>query len=104
MGSLLVGMADIAKPMTAMTQPKEAIEVVRGSGNVFADLGVPDVQLRQFKSIFAAEIVKALDEEGLTGRKAATPRGNCNGGLLTHPAGATRPLHGGPADECAGQT
>ena len=58
-----------------MTKPKEAIEVVRGSGNVFADLGYPDAQLRQLKSILAAEIVKALDEEGLTVRKAEARTG-----------------------------
>ncbi|MFT3819169.1 MAG: helix-turn-helix transcriptional regulator [Rubrivivax sp.] len=46
------------------------LELVRGSGNVFADFGRPDAQLRQLKAILAAEIIRTLDEEGLTVRKA----------------------------------
>ena len=43
----------------------EKIEVVRGSGNVFRDLGHRSADVLQFKSILAAEIIKALDREGL---------------------------------------
>ena len=45
-------------------------ELVRGSGNVFADLGMPDAGLRQLRAILAAEIGKTLTEEGLTVREA----------------------------------
>jgi predicted XRE-type DNA-binding protein len=44
--------------------------MVRGSGNVFRDLGRPDADVRQVKAILAAEIVKALDKDRLTVRAA----------------------------------
>lgn len=49
---------------------KERLEVVRGSGNVFRDLGHADADANQFKAILAAEIIKALDKEHLTVRAA----------------------------------
>jgi predicted XRE-type DNA-binding protein len=48
----------------------ERLEVVRGSGNVFRDLGHENADVEQFKSILAAEIIKALDREGLSVRAA----------------------------------
>src|SRR5271170_4919915 len=48
------------------------LEVVRGSGNVFRDLGHDNADAKQFKVILAAEIIKALDREGLTVRAAHT--------------------------------
>ena len=42
----------------------------RGSGNVFRDLGHAKADIEQFKAILAAEIIKALDREGLTVRGA----------------------------------
>ncbi len=49
---------------------REKLEVVRGSGNVFRDLGQENADLLQFKAILAAEIIKALDREGLSTRAA----------------------------------
>ncbi len=49
---------------------KEKLEVVRGGGNVFRDLGHKDADAAQFKAILAAEIIKALDQQGLTVRAA----------------------------------
>jgi predicted XRE-type DNA-binding protein len=49
---------------------KEKIEVVRGSGNVFRDLGHQSADVEQFKAILAAEIVKVLDRDGLSVRGA----------------------------------
>jgi predicted XRE-type DNA-binding protein len=49
---------------------KDGLEVVRGSGNVFRDLGHENADAEQFKAILAAEIIKALDREGLTVRAA----------------------------------
>lgn len=49
---------------------KDKLEVVRGSGNVFRDLGHENADAKQFKAILAAEIVKALDRERLTVRGA----------------------------------
>jgi predicted XRE-type DNA-binding protein len=46
------------------------LEVVRGSGNVFHDLGRQNADAEQFKAILAAEIIKALDREGLSVRAA----------------------------------
>src|SRR5258708_3275170 len=46
------------------------LKVVRGSGNVFRDLGHKNADAEQFKAILAAEIIKALDREGLSVRAA----------------------------------
>jgi hypothetical protein len=48
------------------------LQVARGSGNVFRDLGHDnaDADANQFKAILAAEIIKALDRERLTVRAA----------------------------------
>jgi len=48
---------------------------VRGSGNVFRDIGRPDADAAQFKAILAAEIIKVLDRERLTVRTAHAKTG-----------------------------
>jgi predicted XRE-type DNA-binding protein len=48
----------------------EKLQLVRGSGNVFHDLGHENADTEQFKAILAAEIIKALDRERLTVRVA----------------------------------
>jgi predicted XRE-type DNA-binding protein len=48
----------------------EKRDVVRGSGNVFRDLGQRNADAEQFKAILAAEIIKALDRESLSVRAA----------------------------------
>ncbi|HEY2172068.1 MAG TPA: helix-turn-helix transcriptional regulator [Candidatus Angelobacter sp.] len=48
----------------------EKLKVVRGSGNVFRNLGHKNADAEQFKAILAAEIIKALDREGLSVRAA----------------------------------
>jgi len=48
----------------------EKLEVVRGSGNVFRDLGHENADAEQFKAILASEIIKALDRQHLTARAA----------------------------------
>jgi predicted XRE-type DNA-binding protein len=48
----------------------DAIELVRGSGNVFRDLGHASPDVEQLKAILAAEIIKMLDREGLSVRGA----------------------------------
>ncbi len=53
----------------------EKLEVVRGSGNVFRDLGEADPDVRQLKAILAAEVIKALDREGLSVRRAQARTG-----------------------------
>jgi predicted XRE-type DNA-binding protein len=51
-----------------MIKKKQA--VVRGSGNVFRDLALPNAELLQFKALLGAEIVRAMDELGLGARDA----------------------------------
>lgn len=49
---------------------KEKLQTIRGSGNVFHDLGHDNADAEQFKAILAAEIIKAIDRERLTVRAA----------------------------------
>ena len=49
---------------------KDKLEVVRGSGNVFRDLGRNNADAEQFKAILATEIIQVLDRERLTVRGA----------------------------------
>jgi predicted XRE-type DNA-binding protein len=49
---------------------EKPIDVVRGSGNVFRDVGSKSPDADQLKAILATEIIKALDREHLTVREA----------------------------------
>lgn len=49
---------------------KETIETIRGSGNVFRDLGHENADLEQLKAILAAKVIGVLDKRGLSVRKA----------------------------------
>ena len=53
----------------------ERLAVIRGSGNVFHDLGRDNADAQQFKAILAAEIIKALDRDGLSVRAAHSRTG-----------------------------
>ena len=53
----------------------DAMEVVRGSGNVFRDFDYPDADVRQAKAILAAQIIKILGEEKLSTRQAEARTG-----------------------------
>jgi len=53
----------------------EQIEVERGSGNVFRDFGHEHADVEQFKAILAAEIIKMLDQQGLSVRGAHSRTG-----------------------------
>jgi predicted XRE-type DNA-binding protein len=46
------------------------LEVIRGSGNVYRDLGKPNADLQQLKAILAAEIIRMLDKGELSVRQA----------------------------------
>ena len=54
---------------------KEEIEVVRGSGNAFRDLGRINAAAAQFRAILATEIIKTLDRQRLTVRGAQARTG-----------------------------
>ncbi len=53
----------------------EQLETIRGSGNVFADLGLANSDGEQTKALLAAEIIHILDEEGLSVRAAGKRSG-----------------------------
>ena len=57
-------------PAGALKLRKEKLDVVRGRGNIFRDFGDPDADVRRLKVVLAAEIIKKLDKEGLSVRKA----------------------------------
>jgi predicted XRE-type DNA-binding protein len=48
---------------------------VRGSGDVFADLGFPDAPVMRLKARVGNEIARALDRHALSGRGAAKQAG-----------------------------
>jgi predicted XRE-type DNA-binding protein len=48
----------------------QKMDFVRGSGNVFRDMGRENADVEQCKAILAAEILKALDRDRLTVRAA----------------------------------
>ena len=58
-----------------MTKESDDFELVRGSGNVFRDLGQPDADVQQTKALLAARIIGILDEDGLSTRKAEARTG-----------------------------
>ena len=53
----------------------DGIEVRRGSGNVYADLGLPDAEKLKIKTGLVIEIRKAMRSRGLTQQEAAKRMG-----------------------------
>ena len=53
----------------------EKLEIVKGSGNVFRDMGEKDADVKQTKALLAAEIVRILDKEKLSVRAAGKVSG-----------------------------
>ena len=53
----------------------EGVEVQRSSGNVFADLGLPDAEKLKIKTGLVVEIRKAMRALGLTQQAAAKRMG-----------------------------
>ena len=53
----------------------EKLEVIRGSGNVFRDLGHKNADIEQLKAMLAAELIKILDRDGLSVRGAQARTG-----------------------------
>ena len=54
---------------------KEQPELIRGSGNIYRDFNMADADVRQLKAILAAEIIKKLDRDGVSVRKAQSLTG-----------------------------
>jgi len=53
----------------------EGVEVLHGSGNVYADLGLPDAEKLRIKTGLVIEIRKAIQCQGLTQQAAAKRMG-----------------------------
>lgn len=53
----------------------EKAKVARGSGNVFADLGLPNPEEDEAKVQLAFAIIRAIEEKGLTQTEAARRAG-----------------------------
>lgn len=53
----------------------DGVEVLRGSDNVFADLGLPDAEKLKIKAGLVIEIRKAMRRHGLTQQEAAKAYG-----------------------------
>lgn len=49
---------------------KDDLELVRGSGNVFRDLGLPDADILQAKAVLSAKIIGVLDDRNISVRRA----------------------------------
>jgi predicted XRE-type DNA-binding protein len=49
---------------------KDDLELIRGSGNVYRDLGRPNAGLEQARAITAAKINRVMDERKLSTREA----------------------------------
>ena len=57
------------------TQDMDVVDVRRGSGNVFADLGLPDSDKLKIKTALVIEIRRAMQAQGLTQQQAAKRMG-----------------------------
>ena len=53
-----------------MIEKHDNFELERGTGNVFADLGLPDADREQLRAVLAAEIGKSLMDDSLSVRDA----------------------------------
>ena len=53
----------------------EKLEFIRGSGNVYRDFGYPDADLLLLKATDAGSVMRMLDQQGLSVRKAQTMTG-----------------------------
>ena len=58
-----------------MSKKTKNDDIMRGSGDVFADLGFADAPVMRLKSRVATEIARALDRRGLSVRAAAQELG-----------------------------
>ena len=64
----------------------DGIEIQQGSGNVYADLGLPDAEKRKIKTGLVIEIRKAVRSLGLTQQKAAKRMGTTQPKVVRHDA------------------
>lgn len=53
-----------------MTDHNDDFELIRGTGNAFADQGLPDPEMEQARAILAAAIGKTMSAQGIGPREA----------------------------------
>lgn len=58
-----------------MSKAEKKLDVVRGSGNVFADFGYANAAAEQIKAHLAAEIIRIMDAREMTARQAQKTTG-----------------------------
>lgn len=58
-----------------MSRAEDDFEIIRGSDNVFRDVGLPDPDSKLVKADLASAIMRAQREEGLTNASAARRAG-----------------------------
>ena len=58
-----------------MSKHQDDFELVRGTGNVFADLGRPEAQREHLRALLAAEILGAIRKRGWSYAKAEAESG-----------------------------
>jgi hypothetical protein len=73
-------------------------ELIRGTGNVYADLGMKEPEQRQLRAILAGEISKTLATDNLTVRAAEDHRRRCRR-FFAHPPGQAQGLYHRPVDD-----
>jgi predicted XRE-type DNA-binding protein len=52
------------------TMKDDEFALIRGSGNVYRDFAIEDADVRQLKALLASEIIKTLEKQHLSVRKA----------------------------------
>ena len=77
----------------------EDMGLIRGSGNVFRDLGHANPDLEQLRAILAARIIGVLDDRALSVRKAHELTGIAAADFFAHPPSQPRTLHHRPPDD-----
>jgi predicted XRE-type DNA-binding protein len=58
-----------------MTGHNDDFDLIRGTGNAFADQGLPDADMEQVRAVLAAAIGKAMTAQGIGPREAARRTG-----------------------------
>ena len=73
------------------------IKVTPSSGNVFADLNLPNPEERLVKATIALSIGELIEKRGLTQEEAGTILGLPQPSVLEPSSGQTREVHNRPA-------
>ena len=80
------------------TKKKAVTEVVQGSGNVFADLGLANPDQELMKARLTLQIARIIRDRGLTQTEAAKILGIQQPHVSALARNSRRQLLGGPAD------